>query len=118
MLKRAGRGQDPAGVDGTAQGELAVECPACPHPGRNLPDDWDKPGPLSYVFILYSVPSSNASLRWLNTLILSMDANFKLKSKERGIRDPELAPGWSYFVHEEQYQEFLKNHVDQPEVDI
>jgi hypothetical protein len=28
------------------QGELMVECPACPHPGRNLPDDWEKAGPL------------------------------------------------------------------------
>jgi hypothetical protein len=40
MLKRAGRGHDPTGPSGTTQGELAVECPACPHPGRNLPDDW------------------------------------------------------------------------------
>jgi hypothetical protein len=49
MLKRAGRGQDPAGVDATASGELAVECPACPHPGRNLPEDCDFTGALSYV---------------------------------------------------------------------
>jgi len=49
MLKRAGRGQDPEGAGATAQGELAVECPACPHPGRNLPDDWRKPGPLLCV---------------------------------------------------------------------
>jgi len=33
MLKCAGCGQDPAGVGATAQGELAIECPACPHPG-------------------------------------------------------------------------------------
>ena len=33
MLKRAGRRQDPDGVGVTAQGELAVECLACPHPG-------------------------------------------------------------------------------------
>jgi hypothetical protein len=49
MLKRAGRGQDPAGVDATAQGELAVECPACPHPNRNLPKGWQSAGPLSCV---------------------------------------------------------------------
>ena len=45
MLKRAGRGQDPTGAVSTAEGELAVECPACPHPGRNLPEGWDVPGP-------------------------------------------------------------------------
>lgn len=39
-LKRAGRGHDPTGVDATAAGELVVECPACPHPDRNLPTDW------------------------------------------------------------------------------
>jgi len=40
MLKRAGRGQDPAGVEGTSEGEFVVECPACPHPGQNMLDDW------------------------------------------------------------------------------
>jgi hypothetical protein len=48
-LKRAGRGQDPLGAEGTAQGELAVECPACPHPGRNLPDNWQEEKIMSYV---------------------------------------------------------------------
>lgn len=23
-------------------GTLALECPACPHPGRNLPQGWDE----------------------------------------------------------------------------
>ena len=41
MLKRAGRGHDPAGVEATLAGECAVECPACPHPGRNLPAGWE-----------------------------------------------------------------------------
>lgn len=38
--KRGGRGNDPSGIEGTKQGELAVICPACPVPGRNLPVDW------------------------------------------------------------------------------
>lgn len=46
LFKRAGRGQDPSGIDGTSQGGLTVECPACPQPGRNLPDSWEKAGPL------------------------------------------------------------------------
>lgn len=37
MLKWAGRGNDRKGVEATKSGELAVECPACPHPGRNMP---------------------------------------------------------------------------------
>jgi len=42
-FKCAGRGQDPSGIDGTPLevGGLAVECPACPHPGRNLPTGWE-----------------------------------------------------------------------------
>ena len=40
-LKRAGRGHDPTGVEGTKPGELALLCPACPRPGVNLPDNWD-----------------------------------------------------------------------------
>ncbi|KAG2105020.1 uncharacterized protein F5147DRAFT_775339 [Suillus discolor] len=40
-LKHAGRGHNPAGVDATQEGELAVLCPACPHPGINLPPNWE-----------------------------------------------------------------------------
>ena len=40
-LKRGGRGHDPTGVDGTQEGELAVQCRACPLPGVNLPEGWE-----------------------------------------------------------------------------
>lgn len=49
--KRAGRGQDPSGIDGTGPGEMVVECPACPHPEKNIPEDWRDAGPLLYVII-------------------------------------------------------------------
>ncbi|KAJ7792212.1 hypothetical protein B0H14DRAFT_2198778, partial [Mycena olivaceomarginata] len=42
IMKRAGRGHDLTGVKGTAQGELALKCRACPQDGMNLPDGWDK----------------------------------------------------------------------------
>ncbi|TDL13520.1 hypothetical protein BD410DRAFT_694232, partial [Rickenella mellea] len=38
MAKRSARGHDPEGINATKPGEFAVECPACPQPGRNLPD--------------------------------------------------------------------------------
>ncbi|KAG5223526.1 CxC2 domain-containing protein [Salix suchowensis] len=41
LLKRGGRCNDPAGPSGTAPGELALKCPACPHPNINLPMDWE-----------------------------------------------------------------------------
>ena len=50
-LKRAGRGHDPAGIGATSPGSLTVECPACPHPNRNMPDNWEQAGPLMYVFL-------------------------------------------------------------------
>lgn len=40
LLKRGGRAHAPTGVNGTSPGELAVLCPACPHPNINLPMDW------------------------------------------------------------------------------
>lgn len=40
LLKRGGRAHDPTGARGTAPGELAVLCPACPYPNINLPPDW------------------------------------------------------------------------------
>ena len=57
MLKRGGRGQDPHGAEGTQEGELAVECPACPHPGRNLPEGWEDAPPKSGQDVLFSYGS-------------------------------------------------------------
>lgn len=42
MLKRAGRGHDPAGVIATPTAGLALECPQCPLPGKNIPIDWEE----------------------------------------------------------------------------
>ncbi|THH18836.1 hypothetical protein EUX98_g8889 [Antrodiella citrinella] len=94
-LKRGGRCHDPTGVDGTSAGALALECPACPHPGRNLPPQWNL------------VPME---MRWLYTLFLMVDANFKLKLKDRGIQDIELAPGWAYYVNESKFQAHIDEH--------
>ena len=58
-LKRAGRGHEQGGIDATSNGELMVECPACPHPGKNLPNDWEKAGPLLYIYCLSSCSSAN-----------------------------------------------------------
>ena len=58
MTKRGGQSYDPAGIDGTSPGELAVLCPACPIPSVNLPPDWRSAGqdteyaslPFGYLF--------------------------------------------------------------------
>ncbi|KAI0684985.1 hypothetical protein C8T65DRAFT_712842 [Cerioporus squamosus] len=66
LMKRGGRGNDPDGIASTREGSCAVECPACPLPGKNLPDDWEV------------APDSKS---WLYCLFLAMDANFRLKRK-------------------------------------
>ncbi|TCD59923.1 hypothetical protein EIP91_011184 [Steccherinum ochraceum] len=95
MLKRAGRGHDPDGINATKEGSLAIDCPACPHPSKNLPPDWQDAG---------------AEVQWLYTLFLMTDANFKLKLKDKNIKDIELAPGWAYFVNDEKYKAHLVKH--------
>ncbi|TBU36515.1 hypothetical protein BD309DRAFT_878262 [Dichomitus squalens] len=58
MLKRFGRAHDPAGPDAMKPGELVVECPACPHPGRNILPDWEA-APPDVKSVSYFKPSTN-----------------------------------------------------------
>jgi hypothetical protein len=64
---------------------------------------------LSYLFC-YS--------RFLYTLYIAIDGNFKLKGKERGLQDVELMPGWGAYVPEAEYKSHIANYVDQPEVRV
>ncbi|KAG1759135.1 hypothetical protein EDD22DRAFT_981161 [Suillus occidentalis] len=99
-LKRSGRGHDPAGVDATQEGQLAVLCPACPQFGKNVLDD------LTYV---------SPNQRWLYSLFLAIDANFRLKRRfvSNDVKDPGLSRGWGYFVEEQQYKAYLHDHADE-----
>ena len=52
-------------------------------------------------------------------LILAMDANFRLQSKLRGaLNKIHLGLGWSYFVNNGLYSDFIKDYVDQEEVSM
>lgn len=53
-------------------------------------------------------------------LILALDANFRLKNRFRADErpDPELGPGWAYFVENGPYLEHLKNYVSERDVSI
>jgi hypothetical protein len=49
-IKRGAAGHTTAPVDDLEGGAFAMECPACPHPGRNLPVEWEKEsGDKAYV---------------------------------------------------------------------
>lgn len=40
-IKRGAAGHTSVAVEDLGDGALAIECPACPHPGRNLPPGWE-----------------------------------------------------------------------------
>jgi hypothetical protein len=52
------------------------------------------------------------SCSMFETLYLSMDANFKLKQKERGFSDPPLANGFAYMVSNEILHRHLASCKD------
>ncbi|KLO03894.1 hypothetical protein SCHPADRAFT_990181, partial [Schizopora paradoxa] len=107
LLKRGGIGMLPGGVDSASRGSCAVECPACPRElptldpasGSNDPDDGDEnnddPPPPLFVML---------------------DANFRLKLKQRNLVDPPLGGGLAYFVEQAPYMSHVKSAGTQTEV--
>ncbi|KAG2136089.1 uncharacterized protein EDB93DRAFT_1242432 [Suillus bovinus] len=85
---------DPTGINATAQGSCAVVCPACPHPGKNLPEDWK-------VALL--------DKQWLYAQFLAIDVNLRLARKNVSSDriDPGLSRGWAYFIEETGFKGFL-----------
>jgi hypothetical protein len=118
MMKRAGRGHDPSGVRGTAQGELALQCRACPQAGMNLPDGWDNinwaamPEDLRCVFFLVVALQFWSLLqvsRYKFFTFLAKDCNFRLNNRNVSsvAKDPILHDGCGYFVNNAKYTNFL-----------
>ncbi|KAH0828706.1 hypothetical protein J3R83DRAFT_3108 [Lanmaoa asiatica] len=99
QLKQAGRGHDPKGVDATKEGECAIKCPACPHPGINLPLGWER---------------KNPEQGWIYALFIAIDANFHLKWKAvlSDDSDPSLNCGWAYFIEDQSYKAYLVDRVN------
>jgi hypothetical protein len=119
MLKRAGRGHDPSGVEGTTLGELTIRCRACPHPDINLPPRWQEtPEKNRFVLGWEVIDLLTQPCRWLYSLIIAEDANFKQKSRLRSSdeKDPALGPGWATFVNSQVYQDHLATHGNQEEI--
>ncbi|KAG6895616.1 hypothetical protein C0992_000364, partial [Termitomyces sp. T32_za158] len=105
MLKRAGRGHAANGVKGTGEGECAVLCPACPHPGINLPENWQ---------------SEPADRHWLYALFLGIDANFRLKrlKSSSDVVDPGLNHGYAYYVENTKFKAYLEEFGTKVEDDV
>lgn len=121
VLKRTGRGHEPGGADATTAGELALQCPACPQPGVNLPDDWkDAPDDIKCVHPARNVYCTNLLLvrRYIYTLIIAVDANFRLKRRaiSNDQRDPALGSGSGYFVEDQRYREHILSYANEEDV--
>ncbi|KAJ7033047.1 hypothetical protein C8F04DRAFT_958139, partial [Mycena alexandri] len=102
MLRRFGRGHAPDGPAGTKAGECALLCPACPHPGKNLPPQWKE------------MPENR---QFLYALFLAIDANFRLKRKDVSSEeaDPGLTGGWAFYCEVQTYMAHLAEHWDKPQ---
>jgi hypothetical protein len=51
-------------------------------------------------------------------LFLAIDANFRLRLKAQGIKDPELGSGWAYFVEESDYTAHIKRNMEDKDVSL
>ncbi|KAF6752347.1 hypothetical protein DFP72DRAFT_850145 [Ephemerocybe angulata] len=86
----------------TKEGECALLCPPCPHPTINMPEGWeDEP----------------EETRYIHALNLALDACFRLKRKDVSSEkaDPGLSNGFSYFVKQSKFNEYLEEHKDEVE---
>lgn len=56
-------------------------------------------------------------LRFLHTLMLGLDANFRLKRKavSNEAADPALGPGIAYLVDDTAYKQHLEKYVEEKE---
>ncbi|KAJ7120853.1 hypothetical protein C8R44DRAFT_920339, partial [Mycena epipterygia] len=102
MLKRGGRGHETDGINQTKPGGCALECPACPHPGKNLPPAWKDVEPAK---------------RFLYGLFLALDANFRMQRKDVSSEtsDPDLGNGLAFFGEVTAYMAHLEKNWDQPQ---
>ncbi|KAJ7861829.1 hypothetical protein B0H14DRAFT_3445083 [Mycena olivaceomarginata] len=105
-LKRGGMGNDPnRRTAATREGELAVDCLACPKVGVNLAEGWKKaPMELRRAF--------------LYCIFLAIDTCFRLKRKKISSwsADPSIQDGWVYFTRSGPYTEFVETLGEQKEM--
>ena len=59
----------------------------------------------------------NCVCRWLYILIITIDANFRMKLKEKGIlNDPALGDGWAHWTRSQPYRAYVAKYGHQVEV--
>ncbi|KIY63263.1 hypothetical protein CYLTODRAFT_323455, partial [Cylindrobasidium torrendii FP15055 ss-10] len=107
-LKRSGVVHIPRPIASAERGSVAVKCWACPRPGFNLPDGWEK---------------VQDNVRFKYNLYLGLDANFRLENKLRRKADNKdysvLGDGLGVFAPlygMDGYEEHIKKYVSEQDV--
>ncbi|KAJ7026921.1 hypothetical protein C8F04DRAFT_1267519 [Mycena alexandri] len=105
-VKRMKGGHLAGGVKEIKRGELALKCRACPQPGWNMPEGWERADEFS---------------RFLYILFLAQDANFRLSNRNVSSEaaDPIIGDGLGYFCKREGddgYKAHIAKHVKEGEV--
>ena len=67
-------------------------------------------------FIKFLERLADSLSRWIYAQFIAVDANFKLKLKNRRIEDPELGSGWSYFVEASEYARHIARNPHEKDV--
>ncbi|KAJ7113743.1 hypothetical protein C8R43DRAFT_1138589 [Mycena crocata] len=64
-----------------------------------------------------SIPTP-PEIAWIYRLMVSKDANFKMKGRDRSSRekDPTLGPGWAYMVASDKYLKYLSDFIHEDEI--
>lgn len=101
--RRAGCGHFVGGTETLEPGGLAVECPACPQDGHNLPDNWR---------------DADLDTSWLYAETWGRDANFRQQNKQRSSkeRDPSLMDGKAILVEDDPFEAWILLQTDVEEL--
>ncbi|KAJ7720074.1 hypothetical protein B0H14DRAFT_2642814 [Mycena olivaceomarginata] len=95
------RGHDPSEdrIAATKAGECTLLCPACPHPGKNLPPGWE----------MVAFDKGHLCAQFL-----ALDTDFQLKCRDVSTeeKDPGLVTGLAFFGEVKKYMAHLDKKLD------
>jgi hypothetical protein len=101
-LKWAGYGHNAQNPENAAPGSLAIFCPTCPQPGRNLPADWKM--------------DRN---RWVFRVVVAADGNFHADHVRQNKNDDFwLIDGGGMFPKRDDYFRFLAEAIEKFTVSV
>ena len=111
MFLRAARraGQEPK--IGLPSGSLAVLCPACPQPNKNMDPDQPRGAEESYVHLPEFLSICLHRARFLDMFFYTIDGNFQASQKLKPMDETDylLTTGASTYANEVDYEIYRTN---------